>query len=71
MAVDNKNIKCRPRNIVTAMTTIHAQSQIENLYSRLRLIRESRHLTLARQQNFRRGKYQLSPWVPMNEAIDQ
>ena len=28
------------------MTTIHAQAQIENLYTRMRLIRESRHLTL-------------------------
>ena len=44
--MDNENIKCRPRNIVTAMTTIHAQTQIENLYIRLRSIRESRHLTL-------------------------
>jgi len=56
MAVDNKNIKCRPGNIVTAMTTIHAQSQIENLYIRLRLIRESRHLTLVQAAKLSQGQ---------------
>ena len=54
--MDNENIKCRPRNIVTAMTTIHAQSQIEDLYIRLRLIRESRHLTLVQAAKLSQGQ---------------
>ena len=54
--MDNENIKCRPHNIVTAMTTIHAQSQIENLYIRLRSIRESRHLTLVQAARLSQGQ---------------
>ena len=54
--MDNGNIKCRPHNIVTAMTTIHAQSQIENLYVRLRSIRESRHLTLVQAAKLSQGQ---------------
>ena len=54
--MDNENIKSRPRNIVTAMTTIHAQSQIEDLYIRLRLIRESRHLTLVQAARLSQGQ---------------
>ena len=38
------------------MTTIHAQSQIENLYIRLRLIRESRHLTLVQAAKLSQGQ---------------
>ena len=54
--MDNENIKCRPHNIVTVMTTIHAQSQIENLYIRLRSIRESRHLTLVQAAKLSQGQ---------------
>ena len=54
--MDNENIKCRPHNIVTAMATIHAQSQIENLYIRLRSIRESRHLTLVQAAKLSQGQ---------------
>ena len=54
--MDNGNIKCRPHNIVTAMTTIHAQTQIENLYIRLRSIRESRHLTLVQAAKLSQGQ---------------
>ena len=54
--MDNENIKCRQSNIVTAMTSIHAQSQIENLYTRLRLIRESRHLTLVQAAKLSQGQ---------------
>jgi transcriptional regulator with XRE-family HTH domain len=38
------------------MTTIHAQTQIENLYSRMRLIRESRHLTLIQAAKLSQGE---------------
>lgn len=54
--MDNENIKCRKSNIVTAMTSIHAQSQIENLYTRLRLIRETRHLTLVQAAKLSKGE---------------
>lgn len=54
--MDIENIKCRHSNIVTAMTSIHAQSQIENLYTRLRLIRESRHLTLVQAAKLSQGQ---------------
>lgn len=38
------------------MTTIHAQNQIENLYTRLRLMRESRHLTLMQAAKLSKGQ---------------
>ena len=38
------------------MTTIHAQNQIENLYTRLRLMRESRHLTLVQAAKLSKGQ---------------
>ena len=38
------------------MTTIHAQSQIENLYNRMRHIRESRHLTLIQAAKLSHGE---------------
>ena len=37
------------------METIHAQPQIETLYSRLRLIREARHLTLLQAAKLTKG----------------
>ena len=37
------------------METIHAQPQIETLYSRLRLIREARHLTLLQAAKLTNG----------------
>ncbi len=38
------------------MTTIHAQAQIENLHTRMRLIRESRHLTLVAAAKLSHGE---------------
>ena len=38
------------------MTTIHAQIQIENLYTRMRLIRESKHLTLIQAAKLSQGE---------------
>lgn len=38
------------------MTTIHAQTQIENLYTRMRLIRESKHLTLIQAAKLSQGE---------------
>ena len=37
------------------MTTIHAQMDIENLYTRMRTIRESRHLTLRQAAKLSNG----------------
>lgn len=54
--MDSKKLKCRLTNIVTAMTTIHAQNEIENLYTRLRLMRESRHLTLMQAAKLSKGQ---------------
>ena len=39
-------VKSLSTNIVIGMETIHAQTQIETLHTRMRLIRESRRLTL-------------------------
>jgi len=38
------------------METIHAQTQIETLHTRLRLIRESRHLTLIQAAKLSKGQ---------------
>lgn len=38
------------------MIPIHAQSQIQTLYTRLRLIRESRHLTLVQAAKLSKGE---------------
>ena len=38
------------------MISIYAQAQIENLYTRLRLIRESRHLTLVQAAKLSQGQ---------------
>jgi len=49
-------MKCRAPNSVGAMETIHAQTQIETLHTRMRLIRESRHLTLNQAAKLSKGK---------------
>jgi transcriptional regulator with XRE-family HTH domain len=54
--VDIKNLRCRSHNIVTIMETIHAQTQIETLHTRMRLIRESRHLTLIQAAKLSKGQ---------------
>jgi transcriptional regulator with XRE-family HTH domain len=56
VAVDIKILRCRQRNIVDTMETIHAQTQIETLHTRMRLIRESRHLTLIQAAKLSRGQ---------------
>ena len=43
-------------NIVDSMETIHAQTQIETLSTRMRLIRESRHLTLVQAARLSKGQ---------------
>ena len=48
-------MKCRIPNTVGSMETIHAQTQIETLHSRMRLIRESRHLTLNQAAKLSKG----------------
>jgi len=53
--VDNESVGCGQSNIVADMETIHAQPQIETLYSRLRLIREARHLTLLQAAKLTKG----------------
>jgi len=54
--VDNEIIGCRLTNSVVDMETIHAQSQIETLHFRLRLIREARHLTLVQAARLTKGE---------------
>ena len=54
--MDIKNLRCRSHNIVTIMETIHAQTQIETLHTRMRLIRESRHLTLIQAAKLSKGQ---------------
>lgn len=49
-------MKCRTPNTVGGMETIHAQTQIETLHTRMRLIRESRHLTLNQAAKLSKGK---------------
>ena len=49
-------MKCRAPNSVGAMETIHAQTQIETLHTRMRLIRESQHLTLNQAAKLSKGE---------------
>ena len=45
-----------PSTIVRAMTTLYNQTQMENLCFRIRLIRESRHLTLIQAARLSNGE---------------
>lgn len=54
--MDIEPIGCRRCHTFSAMETIHAQTQIENLYTRMRLIRESRHLTLIQAAKLSKGE---------------
>jgi len=49
-------MKCRVPNTVGNMETIHAQNQIETLHTRMRLIREARHLTLKQSAKLSKGE---------------
>ena len=49
-------MRCRAGNMVRDMETIHAQTQIETLQTRIRLIRESRHLTLSQAAKLSKGQ---------------
>ena len=48
--------RCRTTNNVRGMETIHAQTHIETLPIRMRLIRESRHLTLVQAAQLSKGQ---------------
>jgi transcriptional regulator with XRE-family HTH domain len=54
--VDIEIIRCLNWIIVDNMETIHAQIQIETLNTRMRLIRESRHLTLVQAAKLSKGQ---------------
>ena len=54
--MDIEIIRCLNWNIVDNMETIHAQIQIETLNTRMRLIRESRHLTLVQAAKLSKGQ---------------
>ena len=54
--MDTPILRCRPSNIVATMETIHAQTQIQTLHTRMRLIRESRHLTLIEAAKLSKGQ---------------
>ena len=54
--MDTKIFRCRCNNSVSFMETIHAQTQIETLHTRMRLIRESRHLTLIQAAKLSKGR---------------
>ena len=54
--MDIEIVQCRTNNSVTRMETIHTQTQIETLHTRMRLIRESRHLTLIQAAKLSRGQ---------------
>ena len=54
--MDIEIIGCLNWNIVDNMETIHAQIQIETLNTRMRLIRESRHLTLVQAAKLSKGQ---------------
>ena len=54
--MDIKISRSRPNNSVSFMETIHAQTQIETLHTRMRLIRESRHLTLIQAAKLSKGQ---------------
>jgi len=49
-------MRCRTTNIVIDMETIHAQTQLATLHTRMRLIRESRHLTLNQAAKLSKGQ---------------
>lgn len=54
--MDTELFRCRTNNSVSFMETIHAQTQIETLHTRMRLIRESRHLTLIQAAKLSKGR---------------
>ena len=54
--MDIKIMRCRAANMVRDMETIHAQTQIETLQTRIRHIRESRHLTLTQAAKLSKGQ---------------
>ena len=54
--MDIELVRCRTNNSVTRMETFHAQTQIETLHTRMRLIRESRHLTLIQAAKLSKGQ---------------
>ena len=54
--MDIKIMRCRAANKVRDMETIHAQTQIETLQTRIRHIRESRHLTLTQAAKLSKGQ---------------
>ena len=54
--MDIKISQCRRANSVRDMETIHAQTQLETLTVRMRLIRESRHLTLSQAAKLSHGQ---------------
>jgi transcriptional regulator with XRE-family HTH domain len=54
--VDIAISRCRTTNSVRGMETIHAQTHIETLQTRMRLIRESRHLTLVQAAQLSKGQ---------------
>lgn len=54
--MDIEIFRCPTNNIVDFMETIHAQTQIETLHMRMRLIRESRHLTLIQAAKLSKGR---------------
>jgi transcriptional regulator with XRE-family HTH domain len=54
--VDIKLFWSRANNSVSFMESIHAQTQIETLLTRMRLIRESRHLTLIQAAKLSKGQ---------------
>ena len=54
--MDIELFRCRANNSVSFMETIHAQTQIETLHTRMRIIRESRHLTLIQAAKLSKGE---------------
>jgi transcriptional regulator with XRE-family HTH domain len=56
MAVEIALLMCRECISVMDMTTLLPQAQIENLYLRMRQIRESRHLTLIQAAKLSHGE---------------
>lgn len=54
--MDIEIMRCRTTNIVIDMETIHAQTQMATLHTRMRLIRESRHLTLNQAAKLSKGQ---------------
>jgi len=54
--VDILKFRCRCGAIVPAMTTLYSRTQIDELCTRMRLIRESRHLTLIQAAKLSNGE---------------